>query len=142
MGAIESLMRKFEEDDKTAGGVEEESSGTANDEESAFEDAENSVSDSDETESKSVKEEADRSGDKSQGEDGYCGEDAAERLDDKPKPETSSDAKRGCKRKNPTSSGPVSAAVEGRDRKGQRATDDGYVSPSSPLHVRSDNELQ
>lgn len=139
MGAIESLKRKFEDDEKTADGGDEESSGTANDEESVSEGAENSVSDSDETENKPVKEEADRSGDKSQGENGNCGEDAAERLDDKHKPETSSGAKRGCKRKNPTSCGTVSAALKARGRKAQRATDDGCVSPSSPLHVRYDN---
>lgn len=139
MGAIESLKRKFEDDEKTADGGEEESSGTANDEESVSEGAENSVSDSDETENKPVKEEADRSGDKSQGENGNCSEDAAELLDDKHKPEASSGAKRGCKRKNPTSCGTVSAALKARGTKAQRATDDGCVSPSSPLHVRYDN---
>ncbi|KAL2894808.1 Serine/threonine-protein kinase CBK1 [Bienertia sinuspersici] len=48
--------------------------------------------------------------------------------------------KRGRPKKNTAANG--AAVAQPRGRKSRRVANDGNVSPSSPLHVRSDNELE
>ncbi|XP_074317137.1 E3 ubiquitin-protein ligase ORTHRUS 2-like [Silene latifolia] len=121
MGVIDSLLRKFEEEEKEAacqeedGDILEEGEDEDNDEDTTLEDKENNVSDSVVTETIPV-----------------------DNSDDGDKARPAPVAKRGRKRKNAASAGPANT----RGRKSRKADDDGNDSPSSPLHVPSDNDLE
>ncbi|KAH9613631.1 hypothetical protein KSS87_019946 [Heliosperma pusillum] len=121
MGVIESLLRKYEEEEKEAASQEEgcdileEDEVEDDDEDTALEDKENAVSDSAVTETIPV-----------------------DNSDDGDEARPAPAAKRGRKRKNAAPAGPAKT----RGRKSRKADDDGNVSPSSPLHVPSDNDLE
>lgn len=132
MGVIESLLRKFEEE-KVDGG---ESSGDLNENESVSEGTEISSSENEENEIKSA-EESDTAMGENEGVNGNLDEIACEKpAEVKAEPPVAK--KRGRPKKSTTAEG---AVVKPRGKKSRKVANDGNVSPSSPLHVRSDNEL-
>ncbi|KAL9239402.1 hypothetical protein vseg_013731 [Gypsophila vaccaria] len=134
MGVIESLMRKFEEEEKAAQGSPEDGSDILEDEEEEEEDE-------DENATENVPEE-----DATEGKDTSV-LDSVKKTEDIPveditneeKAEPTVAPKRGRKRKNAATTTVVPTKTRGR--KSQKTADDGNTSPSSPLHVGSDTEL-
>ncbi|KAK9748232.1 hypothetical protein RND81_02G044800 [Saponaria officinalis] len=122
MGVIESLMRKFEEEEKGAQADQDESSDILDDEEEEDEDEDENATPDDKENTVNLD---------SVGTENILVEDAAEEV----KAEPVVAKKRGRKRKNETTT------VATPKKKGRKGADDGNASPSSPLHVRSDNEL-
>ncbi|XP_057517698.1 E3 ubiquitin-protein ligase ORTHRUS 2-like [Amaranthus tricolor] len=131
MGVIESLMRKFEDEEKAEGG---ESSGDHNENtESLSEDAEIGISDA---EGVVEETETDITMKKPLGESGEI--DEGVRNPDVAKAEPSAAKKRSCPIKSAAANGDANSTTE---RKSRRVGDDGNDSPSSPLNVCSDHEL-
>ncbi|XP_021731931.1 E3 ubiquitin-protein ligase ORTHRUS 2-like [Chenopodium quinoa] len=135
MGVIESLMLKFSQEKADS----EESSGALNENESESEDADISTSDIEGDEIKSVEEEPDMAMEEPHGENGNVDGEGACEIPDEVKIEPSAAKKRGRPKKSNVANG---AAAKTRGRKSRRVAEDGNDSPSSPLHVRSDNELE
>ncbi|XP_057519006.1 E3 ubiquitin-protein ligase ORTHRUS 2-like [Amaranthus tricolor] len=151
MGVIESLMRKFEEEEKADGG---ENSGDLNENEEGVSDVEISTSDAEDTESKAVEEVAEVATEKPeskavevaevatekpQSDDGNLVEAAACKDPDVVVAAPSVAKKRGRPKKSAAAQG---AANRTGGRKSRRVAEDGNNSPSSPLLVGSDNDLE